>query len=61
LGGTEGAYGERGGGFRVVVTLDNSDKVVFVPSEIRSTDALMKKLAGKKIGQIGVFRAITIK
>ncbi len=47
--------------YGVIITVDNNERIVFVPSEIKSTDYLMKRFSGKEVQQVVVFRAITIK
>ena len=47
--------------YGVVITSDNNETDVIVPSEIKSIDALKNRVKGREINQISVFRAITIK
>jgi hypothetical protein len=47
--------------YGVAATSDNNETDVIVPSEIISIDALKRRLKGKEINQIFVFRAVTIK
>lgn len=47
--------------YGVVITTDNSERIIFVPSEIKNIDFLKRRLSGQEIQQIAVFRAITIR
>lgn len=47
--------------YGIVVTFENNERVVYVPSEMKSTDALKRGLRGREINQIHAFRAVTIK
>lgn len=47
--------------YGVVITTENSERIIFVPSEIRSIDFLKRRFSGQEIQQIAVFRAITIR
>jgi len=47
--------------YGVVATSENNETDVIVPSEIKSVDALKRRLKGKDINQIFVFRAVTVK
>ncbi len=47
--------------YGIVVTFEDNERAVYVPSEIKSTDALKRALKGREISQIHAFRAVTIK
>lgn len=47
--------------YGVVATSENNETDVIVPSEIKSIDALKRRLKGKEINQIYVFRAVIIR
>jgi AMMECR1 domain-containing protein len=47
--------------YGIVVMFENNERAVYVPSEIKSTDALKRGLKGREISQIHAFRAVTIK
>jgi hypothetical protein len=47
--------------YGIVITFENNERAVYVPSEIKSTDALKRGIKGREISQIHTFRAVTIK
>lgn len=47
--------------YGIVVTFENNERAVYVPSEMKSTDALKRALKGREISQIHAFHAVTIK
>lgn len=47
--------------YGAVVTMENNEIEVIVPSEIKSIDALKRRLKGREINQVSVFKAVTIK
>lgn len=44
-----------------IITLENNETEIIVPSEIKSIDALKRRLKGREINQVSVFNAVMIK